>query len=484
MQWRPSALKALVSAPFFVGLALGVGTTFGATLLGSARFSDILPGAFYDAAVGRLADQGVIKGNPDGKFHPGDFMTRAEVAVLIDRAINGDVAPVAPKTRARSSSSSQSTSSSSSSSSVSSVASTEAGSVHFTTTGFNVAKGSKRATITVVRTGGTKGEVKVEYAFGGGTAVVGTDYSATTGTLAFADGESTKNLSVNLMRQELSVQATLEVTLSNVTGGGQLGTPSKAILTLLGVAGGSGSTGGSGGASSSTSSVLGAGVMWFSASAYGVEEKGGAITITVLRKDGSAGAVTVDYTTSDGTAVTGANYSGTQGTLSFAAGETSKTFSVQVADNPNVDGNRKFNLTLKNVTGGAGIGGTGKAEVTLIDDEAVPAAETSSIKFSQPSYTVTEGVGNAVVTVLRQLGVAGTISVNYATNDSSATAISDYTPTSGTLTFAPGETAKIFTVPILKDNLTENEETINLTLSTLTGPAILGDTPTSGIKIQ
>jgi hypothetical protein len=103
--------------------------------------------------------------------------------------------------------------------------------------------------------------------------------------------------------------------------------------------------------------------------------------------------------------------------------------------------------------------------------------------FSLPTYSVSESAGTVTVTVLRQLGVSGTVNVNYATGDSTAVAGSDYTAASGTLTFLAGETSKSFTVSITKDSQTEPDENINLTLSNVTGSATLGGQSNATIKI-
>ena len=62
-----------------------------------------------------------------------------------------------------------------------------------------------------------------------------------------------------------------------------------------------------------------------------------------------------------------------------------------------------------------------------------------------------------------------TVTVQYATSDGTATAGSDYTATSGALTFAPGETAKTVSVPVLDDSHDEGSETFTLTLSNASG---------------
>lgn len=113
-----------------------------------------------------------------------------------------------------------------------------------------------------------------------------------------------------------------------------------------------------------------AGTFELSAADYQVLENGAQVTITVNR-GGDAGAVSVDYATSDGTAIAGADYTAASGTLEWADGEgDAMTFTVDILDNANEDGNRQLNLTLSNPTGGAELG-LSAATVTIFDDEAL-----------------------------------------------------------------------------------------------------------------
>jgi len=89
----------------------------------------------------------------------------------------------------------------------------------------------------------------------------------------------------------------------------------------------------------------------------------------------------------------------------------------------------------------------------------------SSVQFSAANYTVNENAGTATITVTRTGDVSGTVSVNYATSDGTAGQRSDYLATSGTLSFAAGETSKTFTISIIDDAYVEGNETINLSLS-------------------
>lgn len=112
------------------------------------------------------------------------------------------------------------------------------------------------------------------------------------------------------------------------------------------------------------------GQLQFSAAAYNVDENAASITVTVTRTNGSAGDVTVDYATADGTAAGGADYEPTSGTLSFLDGETSRTFTVTILDDTLDEGDEDFTLTLSNPTGGAAIGNPGTTSVNIVDDDA------------------------------------------------------------------------------------------------------------------
>jgi hypothetical protein len=85
---------------------------------------------------------------------------------------------------------------------------------------------------------------------------------------------------------------------------------------------------------------------------------------------------------------------------------------------------------------------------------------------------VNEANGTVTITVILSAAQGQAVTVNYATSDGSATAGSDYTTRSGTLTFIPGQTSRTFTVPIINDTNTELNETFTVTLSTPTNASL------------
>jgi Tol biopolymer transport system component len=118
----------------------------------------------------------------------------------------------------------------------------------------------------------------------------------------------------------------------------------------------------------------------FSTDSYSVGEGAGSATITVNRSGDTSGAVTVDFATSDGTATQAKDYEVASGTLSFAAGDTSKTFTVLIVDDANVENNETLNVTLKNPTG-ANLGSPSQATVTIIDNDTTGSTSPAAKQF-------------------------------------------------------------------------------------------------------
>jgi len=107
----------------------------------------------------------------------------------------------------------------------------------------------------------------------------------------------------------------------------------------------------------------------------------------------------------------------------------------------------------------------------------------STFQFEQSVYSVTEDLTATSVTVLRSGNNNTTASVDFATNDGTATQKQDYTIARGTLTFAPGEVSKSISILINEDSKTEGTETFTVSLSNPSTGAVLGTPGTTSIQI-
>ncbi len=190
-------------------------------------------------------------------------------------------------------------------------------------------------------------------------------------------------------------------------------------------------------------------------------------TFTVSLSATSGNTVQVNFATADGTAVAGSDYQATSGTLTFMPGQTTKTINVPVFGDGSFEPDETFFVNLSGAVAATIQDSQGQG--TIINDDL-----GGTLQFSQPAYAVAENAGSATITVTRTDSTLGTVTVNFATSNGTATAGLDYGSTAGTLTFGPGVTSQSFNVPILDDTLTEGIETVNLTLSAPTGGGTLG----------
>ena len=201
--------------------------------------------------------------------------------------------------------------------------------------------------------------------------------------------------------------------------------------------------------------------------------------IEVRRTVGAIGAVSVNYTLSPGDATPFIDYNPAGGTLNWADRDFDPKYIPQpVLDDPAEEGGETFTVTLSSPGGGAVLG-TSVVQVTIIDDDG-----PGTYVFNQEFVNVSEAGASAVLSVKRLDNFGKAVDVSYTTVDGDATAGSDYTATSGVLSWAVGETAsKNITVSILNSPEAESDETFKLELTSATNGGMLGSPSTATIKI-
>jgi hypothetical protein len=178
-----------------------------------------------------------------------------------------------------------------------------------------------------------------------------------------------------------------------------------------------------------------------------------------LTRTGSTTNTLTAYYSIGGTATNGSDYSGLGGSVTFAAGATAATINLNVIDDLSIEGNETVVLSLNSDTAYT-VGSANNATVTIADND-LPSLSINDVTISEGN----SGTTNATFTVTRTGTALQPITVNYATANNSATAGSDYTGISGTLSFATNETSKTISVPILGDTTVEGDETFFVNLS-------------------
>ena len=227
-------------------------------------------------------------------------------------------------------------------------------------------------TFTVTLSSAQASAVTVHYATSDGTATAGTDYTAAAGTLTFAAGTTTQTVTVPVIGDATTeADEELILTLSTPTGAA-LGTATAVgtiinddaatIAPVVNVAGGTVVEGNSGTAT---------------------------LPFTVTLSAAQATAVTVAYATADGTATAGTDYAAASGTLTFAAGETTKTVNVTVNGDATVESDETVRLTLSSPSGA--LLGTASATGTITNDDS--AGGTTSGGTTRSSDNLADAAG-------------------------------------------------------------------------------------------
>ena len=192
---------------------------------------------------------------------------------------------------------------------------------------------------------------------------------------------------------------------------------------------------------------------------------------TVTLSAASTQTVTVRCSTRDGSARGSGprDYNSFSGQVTFAPGETSKTFNVYVQGDTEVESDESFFVVLSQPTN-ATIGDGSGTGVIVNDD----VARTLSVGDARVSEGDT-GSAPAVFTVTLSAATVGAVTVRFSTRDGSARSSGqrDYNGFSGQVTFAPGETAKTVNIYVQGDTLVEPDESFELVLGQASGATVV-----------
>jgi aryl-phospho-beta-D-glucosidase BglC (GH1 family) len=195
------------------------------------------------------------------------------------------------------------------------------------------------------------------------------------------------------------------------------------------------------------------------------------LSFTVSLSKPATGVVTVNYATLNGTALAGSDYQAALGTLVFAPGETARTVQVAVTGDTSFEFDERLDLVLS-APSGARLADDRATGTILNDDAAAPGVPPA---VSVADLAVAEGDGAHVhfmFAVTLDKASATPVTVEYRTANGSAIAGSDYVAASGTITFAPGETAQQIHVDVIGDREMEPDERFSVTLSNALGATI------------
>ncbi|HON08852.1 MAG TPA: Calx-beta domain-containing protein, partial [Verrucomicrobiota bacterium] len=229
----------------------------------------------------------------------------------------------------------------------------------FSTNQYVVSEGVGNAVVEVKRVGGKIGQASVTVMTTSGTATPGVDYIGISNVLTFADGETSKLVSIPIIDDAIvETPESIGLILQNPSNGAFIGPQGSAIVMII-------------------DNEVG---ISLENQSYSVSETDIVAVISVIRIGNTNISVSAMYNTSDGTAIAGSDYRATNGIVTFAPGQTNQFIYVPIIDDTIVKSNELFYITLSGQTAGATLGPIVSAPVVIIEND-------KQVNFSSPTYT-------------------------------------------------------------------------------------------------
>jgi len=329
--------------------------------------------------------------------------------------------------------------------------------INFTPVSQSVDETAGTASVTVTLSAVSGRAVTVVFNTGGTATGGGTDYDLFSNALVLDPGETTGAITVTLTDDSLDETNETAIvsfgSLINATAG-----PSdEHTLTIM--------------------DDDAAPIVSLDTATASIAEGGALVTFTATLNATSGQTATVNFSTSNLTALAGSDYTSTSGTLTFAPGDTEEAFSIAILDDATYELNETFRVTLSSPSN-ATVGAPSQATVTITDNDSAP-----TLQFTQAISSVLESTARYTATVRLTGSTAVTATVPYTVVAGTATAGSDYTASNGTLTFPPGASQRTVVITITNDLSDEPDETLSIVLGAPT-QATLGVNDTNTLTIQ
>jgi hypothetical protein len=308
--------------------------------------------------------------------------------------------------------------------------------------------GTTNASFAVTLSAASGQPTTVSFATADGSAMVGQDYRAVSGTLVFPPGTTSRPITVGVLgdtvderNQEtfaVNLSAPINATLADAQGVGTIqdddAPPTLSINNVTVTEGNSGTS-----------------------------NAGFTVTLSAV----SSKPVTVNFATADGSAIAGQDYRAVSGTLTFPPGTASRPITVVVlGDTVDERDPETFTINLSTPTNATLAGARGVGAIQ--DDDAPPSLAINNVTATEGNT----GTTDARFTVTLSAASGQPVTVSFATANNSAIATADYQAVIGVLTFPPGATTQPLIVPVVGDFVGETNETFFVNLSSATNAVI------------
>ena len=210
----------------------------------------------------------------------------------------------------------------------------------------------------------------------------------------------------------------------------------------------------------------------FISGTYSVDEGSGSATVGLKLNQPPPIAVTVGYSTTNGTATASEDYTGIKGSVTFSPGEAEKTFTIDITQDPFDEEDETITLTITHPIHGVLPIPPSTAILTITDDDPQPSL------FIEDAVDVLEGndaeQSHAFFPLQLTQKSGKPIIVQYKTIDDSAKGSdNDFISKTGTITIAPGMKTQTIPIIIVGDNKDEDdEECFSIELISITNATI------------
>lgn len=277
-----------------------------------------------------------------------------------------------------------------------------------------------------------------------GTATSGTDFTALSGTVTVPANTTSQPIPISIIDDSnYEDNETVIINIDSLTGPATLGSPDNATLTITND-------------DNVTLSI---------AATTNANEDGtdGLFTFSLTDDVEEDVIFTYSVVTASSTASAGDYSLSGSSPLTITAGDDNATVTVSAVNDSLVENNETLVLRIDSITSGpALIASTDNATLTIIDND------TLMVSVGTPDHGDETGPDNASVTVsLSSPAAAGDIIVAYNVGGT-ATSGTDFTALSGSITIDNGTSSKVLTIPVLDDSVDEDNETVVITLSSIT----------------
>lgn len=305
------------------------------------------------------------------------------------------------------------------------------------------------ATITATLDETFTDDVTVNLGFSG-TATSGSDYAAPSATITIPAGDTSANASIGITASADTIHEGSETIIIDITGATNAEEDGTQQQTITITDDDSAPT-----VSLSTGSAT-------------IGEDGGSSTITASLSNPSSSAVTVNLSYS-GTATSGTDYSTPSSSITVPAGQTTANAATGITATGDViyEGNETVIIDISSVTNGSE-NGTQQQTITIDDAESPPTVTLSA------TTTIAEAAGSSTLTATLSTAADETVTVNLAYSGTASNG-SDYAASSASISVTAGQTTGTATLTATQDAVVEDDETIIVDISSVTGASAAED---------